>query len=92
MRRSCLLFAVVAMLVATPTARAGGGDHRDGHGHKHGHGSRSAIVPTGFAGAPLLTTLQDYLQFKHVLLLLDNFEHVTSAAPAISSLLAEYCR
>ena len=57
MRRSCLLFALVAMLAAAPAAQAGGGDHRHGHGHghKHGHGSRSAIVPTGFAGAPLLT-------------------------------------
>jgi hypothetical protein len=54
-RRSCLLFALVAMLVAAPAAWAGGGDRRDGHAHRHGHGSRSAIAPTGLAGAPLLT-------------------------------------
>ncbi|MBW3634744.1 MAG: tetratricopeptide repeat protein, partial [Chloroflexi bacterium] len=40
------------------------------------------------AGEPLLTTLQDYLQPKHALLLLDNFEHLTAAAPAVSALLA----
>jgi len=39
-------------------------------------------------GEPLLTTLQEYLQKKHALLLLDNFEHLTAAAPAISALLA----
>jgi predicted ATPase/class 3 adenylate cyclase len=39
-------------------------------------------------GEPLLTTLQEYLRNKHALLLLDNFEHVTAAAPAVSALLA----
>jgi predicted ATPase/class 3 adenylate cyclase len=39
-------------------------------------------------GEPLLTTLQEYLLKKHALLLLDNFEQVTGAAPAISALLA----
>jgi predicted ATPase len=39
-------------------------------------------------GEPLLTTLQDYLQKKHALLLLDNFEHLTAAAPTIGALLA----
>ena len=40
------------------------------------------------AGEPLRNTLQDYLQPKHALLLLDNFEHLTAAAAAISALLA----
>ena len=40
------------------------------------------------AGEPLLNTLQEYLRKKHALLLLDNFEHVTAAAPAVSALLA----
>jgi predicted ATPase/class 3 adenylate cyclase len=39
-------------------------------------------------GEPLLTTLQEYLQTKHALLLLDNFEHLIDAAPTISALLA----
>jgi predicted ATPase/class 3 adenylate cyclase/tetratricopeptide (TPR) repeat protein len=39
-------------------------------------------------GEPLLTTLQEYLLKKHALLLLDNFEHVTAAAPDVSALLA----
>lgn len=55
MRRTCLLFAVVATLVAAPAAWAGGGHHRNGHGYRHGHANRSAIVPAGLAGAPLLT-------------------------------------
>lgn len=33
-------------------------------------------------------TLRDYLRSKHLLLVLDNFEHVVSAAPLISELLA----
>ena len=40
------------------------------------------------AGEPLLSTLQEYLLKKHTLLLLDNFEHLTDAAPTISALLA----
>jgi predicted ATPase/transcriptional regulator with XRE-family HTH domain len=36
----------------------------------------------------LLERLQDYLRQKQLLLLLDNFEHVLSAAPCISELLA----
>jgi len=39
-------------------------------------------------GEPLLTTLQEYLRNRHALLLLDNFEHLTAAAPAVSALLA----
>ncbi len=39
-------------------------------------------------GEPLLTTLQEYLRNKHALLLLDNFEHLTAAAAAVSALLA----
>jgi predicted ATPase/class 3 adenylate cyclase/Tfp pilus assembly protein PilF len=40
------------------------------------------------ASEPLLTTLEEYLLKKHALLLLDNFEQVTAAAPAVSALLA----
>lgn len=38
-------------------------------------------------GHPLLQSLQAYLWEKHLLLLLDNFEQVTSAAPLLSELL-----
>jgi lysophospholipase L1-like esterase len=38
---------VLALLVAAPSAFAGGGDHRDGHGDNHGHASRSAIALAG---------------------------------------------
>ena len=37
---------------------------------------------------PLLTTLQYALRERHLLLILDNFEHVLAAAPYISDLLA----
>ena len=36
----------------------------------------------------MLESLQDYLRDKHMLLLLDNFEQVTEAAPVVSDLLA----
>jgi predicted ATPase/class 3 adenylate cyclase len=39
-------------------------------------------------GEPLLNTLQAHLLEKHALLLLDNFEHLTAAAAAVSALLA----
>lgn len=39
-------------------------------------------------GHPLLESLKDYLQDKHLLLLLDNFEQVLSAGPIITELLA----
>jgi predicted ATPase len=39
-------------------------------------------------GEPLLETLTGYLQGKELLLVLDNFEQVLSAAPAVSELLA----
>jgi len=54
-RRSCLLFVVLAMLVSVAPARAGGGDRRDGHAAQRVHGNRAEIVPAGLAGAPLLT-------------------------------------
>jgi len=38
-------------------------------------------------GRPLLESLKDYLRDKHTLLVLDNFEHVTEAAPVVSDLL-----
>ncbi len=37
---------------------------------------------------PLLENLKGYLQGKHMLLLLDNFEHVGAAAPVVADLLA----
>ena len=40
------------------------------------------------AGRPLLDGLYDYLRDKHMLLLLDNFEQVSPAAPVIAELLA----
>lgn len=38
---------------------------------------------------PLLESLTEYFKNKHLLLILDNFEQVTDAAPVISTLLAE---
>ncbi|HWQ15423.1 MAG TPA: AAA family ATPase [Roseiflexaceae bacterium] len=38
---------------------------------------------------PLIEHLQEYLRQRHMLLVLDNFEHVAAAAPALASLLAE---
>jgi predicted ATPase/DNA-binding SARP family transcriptional activator len=46
------------------------------------------VWESGGDGRPLLETLKDYLGSKRVLLLLDNFEHVLSAAPQIAELLA----
>jgi predicted ATPase/class 3 adenylate cyclase len=40
------------------------------------------------AGRPLLETLRDYLTDKQLLLVLDNFEHLPSAAPLVGDLLA----
>src|ERR671920_2164615 len=39
-------------------------------------------------GRPLLELLKAYLSDKKLLLLLDNFEHVAEAAPAVSELLS----
>ena len=40
------------------------------------------------SGQPLLERLKDYLHNKHMLLLLDGFEQVTSAAPLVAEILA----
>jgi predicted ATPase/class 3 adenylate cyclase len=40
------------------------------------------------AAQPLLETLQDFLRYKKLLLLLDNFEHLLDAAHVVSTLLA----
>jgi predicted ATPase len=52
---------------------------------------RSAIVQAlgikEVSGQPLETTLLEYLHDKHLLLVLDNFEHVIDAAPLVGSLL-----
>ena len=37
---------------------------------------------------PLLENLKDYLRDKNILLILDNFEHVVSAAPVVADLIA----
>ena len=47
-----------------------------------------AIGVREIPGEPLLRIIQEYLVKKHALLLLDNFEHLTAAAPAVSALLA----
>jgi predicted ATPase/DNA-binding CsgD family transcriptional regulator len=39
-------------------------------------------------GRPLLTVVQEFLRTKHLLLVLDNFEHVLAAAPLVVDLLA----
>jgi predicted ATPase/class 3 adenylate cyclase len=40
------------------------------------------------AGRPVLQSIKDFLQAKQLLLLLDNFEQVLSAAPVVADLLA----
>jgi predicted ATPase/class 3 adenylate cyclase len=40
-------------------------------------------------GQSISETLSDYLRDKHLLLVLDNFEHLLDAAPAVSALLGE---
>jgi predicted ATPase/DNA-binding SARP family transcriptional activator len=40
------------------------------------------------AGQPLLATLTDHLDQQHVLLVVDNMEHVVEAAPVVATLLA----
>ena len=39
-------------------------------------------------GQPLLVSLEDYLREKHILLVVDNFEHLLEAAPTVSELLS----
>ena len=39
-------------------------------------------------GRPLLENIKDYLRDKRILLVLDNFEQLVSAAPAVAELLA----
>jgi predicted ATPase/class 3 adenylate cyclase len=39
-------------------------------------------------GQPLLESLEDYLDEKHILLMLDNFEQVLEAAPMVTELLS----
>jgi predicted ATPase len=39
-------------------------------------------------GRPLLENIKDYLRDKHLLLVLDNFEQLVSAAPVVAELLA----
>ncbi len=41
------------------------------------------------AGRPLLENIKDYLRDKRILLILDNFEQLVSAAPVVSELLTE---
>jgi class 3 adenylate cyclase len=39
-------------------------------------------------GQPLLESLEDYLREKHILLVVDNFEHLLEAAPMVTELLS----
>ena len=39
-------------------------------------------------GRPIVTALQEFMRHKHLLLILDNFEQVVAAAPAVAELLA----
>jgi len=57
----------------------------------------AALVPAAVARAlgvkehpqqPIAATLCDYVRAKHLLLILDNFEHVVAAVPLVSQLLA----
>jgi non-specific serine/threonine protein kinase len=59
--------------------------------------SDPALVPSAIASVlgisatpnqPLMTTLQQALRERHLLLILDNFEHVLAASPRVSELLA----
>jgi predicted ATPase len=59
--------------------------------------SDPALVPSAIASVigitdtpnqPPMTTLQHMLRDRHLLLILDNFEHVLAAAPCVSELLA----
>jgi predicted ATPase len=48
-----------------------------------------ALAIPDAAGQPLLARLQAFLQQRHLLLILDNFEHVLDAAPFVADLLAQ---
>jgi predicted ATPase len=63
--------------------------------------SSPALVPTTFAAAvglrdigtqPLLDTLKLYLRERHMLVVLDNFEHLLEAAPLLPELLSATSR
>jgi predicted ATPase len=58
---------------------------REAESGPFGPASRSSPVRQN---GPLLEALKDYLRDKHILLVLDNFEQVTPAAPVVSELLA----
>src|SRR5262249_9428983 len=47
-----------------------------------------AILHTSSAPQELFTNITSFLQNKHALLVLDNFEHLLPSAPGISALLA----
>ena len=47
------------------------------------------LAVSGRMDVPLETTVKNYLSSKNLLLLIDNFEHLLSAAPLIGDLLAE---
>ena len=49
--------------------------------------ARSAGVRETPGGPSLVESVKDYLREKHLLLLLDNFEHVVTAAPLVGELL-----
>jgi len=51
----------------------------------------SALRVREQAGRPVLTTLSDFLQHKHALLLLDNCEHVVAASGHLAEMLLRTC-
>lgn len=64
------------------------GDGDGGAGLSVGGGQRSCDGGHAEGGQPLFDTLKYYLRGRQALLLLDNFEQVLDAAPAIAELLA----
>lgn len=52
------------------------------------HAIASTIGVNEVPGQPLIATLQRVLRARHMLLVLDNFEHLLAAAPLVSELLA----
>jgi predicted ATPase len=51
-------------------------------------GTIAAALGLNTSGGKLVTDLESYLRAKRLLLVLDNFEQVTAAAPAVAELLA----
>jgi predicted ATPase len=84
--------SLVLPAVATVFGVREGGHHERSEGSRAARPSPSDWVPAGpgapHHGRPLLTTLTAFLQAKNLLLVLDNFEQVLSAAPQVLELLS----